>query len=79
MEKKYQVTLYCSTGQYKPVSCIVTIKQEDDSNLLLNPTTKKDIVHKGVVKICQKRYWNNKDLVRYNYTKAKARVFEKED
>lgn len=79
MEKKYQVTLYCSTGQYKPVSCIVTIKQEDDSNLLLNPTTKKDIVHKGVVKICQKRYWSNKDLVRYNYTKAKARVFEKED
>lgn len=79
-EVKYQVTLFCSTGQYKPVSCIITMKQDDETiNLLDNKETKKDIVHKGIVKICQKRYWSNKDLIKYNYIKAKVRKVEKED
>lgn len=78
-EVKYQVTLFCSTGQYKPVSCIVIMKQDNDDNLLINPITKKEIMHKGIVKICQKRYWTNKDLVKYNYRSAKVRVFKKED
>ena len=79
-EIKYQVTLVCSTGQYKPVSCIVTVKQGDEAiNLLDNKETKKDIVYKGIVKICQKRYWSNKDLVKYNYIKVKTRKIEKED
>ena len=77
-EVKYQVTLFCTTNQYKPISTIVTIKQEEAINLLDNKETKKDIIHKGIVKICQKRYWNNKDLVRYNYLKAKARRVEEE-
>lgn len=79
-EAKYQVTLFCTTNQYKPISTIVIIKQEDEAiNLLDNKETKKDIIHKGIVKICQKRYWNNKDLVRYNYLKAKARKVETEE
>ena len=79
-EVKYQVTLFCTTNQYKPISTIITIKQEEEAiNLLENKETKKDIVHKGIVKICQKRYWNNKDLVRYNYLKAKARKVETEE
>ena len=79
-EVKYQVTLFCTTNQYKPISTIITIKQEDETtNLLNNKETKKDIIHKGIVKICQKRYWNNKDLVRYNYLKAKARKVETEE
>ena len=79
-EIKYQVTLFCGTGQYKPVSCIVTMKQGDEAiNLLDNEETKKDIMHKGIVKICQKRYWSNKVLARYNYIKAKVRKVEKED
>lgn len=78
-EVKYQVTLFCTTNQYKPISTIVTIKQEEEAiNLLDNKETKKDIIHKGIVKICQKRYWNNKDLVRYNYLKAKVRRVEEE-
>ena len=77
-EVKYQVTLFCTTNQYKPISTIVTIKQEEAINLLDNKETKKEIIHKGIVKICQKRYWNNKDLVRYNYLKAKARRVEEE-
>ena len=79
-EVKYQVTLFCSTGQYKPISCIVTMKQCNEAiNLLDNEKTKKDIVRKGIVKICQKRYWSSKDLARYNYIKAKVRKVEKED
>jgi hypothetical protein len=56
------------------------MKQDDDTiNLLDNKETKKDIVHKGIVKICQKRYWSNKDLIKYNYIKAKVRKVEKEE
>ena len=56
------------------------MKQGDEAiNLLDNKETKKDIIHKGIVKICQKRYWRNKDLARYNYIKAKVRKVEKED
>lgn len=77
-ERKYQVTLYCTTNQYKPVSCIVTIQQEDNTNLLKNPVTKKEIAHKGIVKICQKRYWTNADLIKYHYRKIKARLIEEE-
>lgn len=77
-EVKYQVTLFCTTGQYKPVSCIITMKQDNEESLLSNPTAKKEIVHKGIVKICQKRYWSNKDLVKYNYRSAKVRVFNEE-
>ena len=78
-EVKYQVTLFCTTNQYKPISTIVTIKQEDETiNLLNNKETKKDIVNKGIVRICQKRYWSNKDLVRYNYLKAKVRRVKEE-
>ena len=75
-----QITFFHNENKYKPISTIVTIKQEDKAiNLLDNKETKKDIIHKGIVKICQKRYWNNKDLVRYNYLKAKARKVETEE
>ena len=76
---QYQVTLICGTGQYKPVSTIITIPQVDENiNLLLDKTEKKNIINKGIVKICQKRYWTNRDLKQYGYTTAKARVYDKE-
>lgn len=79
-EVKYQVTLFCTTNQYKPISTIVTMKQENDTiNLLSDKTTKAEIVKKGIVKICQKRYWSNKDLVKYHYIKAKVRKLETEE
>lgn len=62
--KQYQVTLYCATGQYKPVSCIVTVAEN---------TEKKDIITKGIIKICQKRLWQNTDLKKYHYTQCKIR------
>lgn len=77
MKKKYQVTMYCATGQYKPISTIVTIEQQDDSNLLLDQEQKKNIINKGVVAICHKKYWTTRDVKKYSYTKVRAREYEK--
>ena len=68
---QYQVTLITTTGKYKPVSCIVTTDLTLEDN-------KKEIINLGVVKICQKRYWTNRDLKTYGYTKAKVRLYDKE-
>ena len=68
---QYQVTLTDMLGKYKPVSCIITTDLTLEDN-------KKEIINKGVVKICQKRYWTQKDLKRYGYLKAKVRVYDKE-
>lgn len=76
---KYQVTMYCVTGQYRPVSTIVTIEQENDDNLLLNPKKKKEIIDKGIVRICQKRHWTSREVIQYGYIKVKARVYEKQE
>ena len=77
MIKRYQVTMYCSTNQYKPISTIVSIEQQTDNNLLLT-NKKQEIINKGIVKICQKRYWTQRDIKKYNYTKVKSRVYEEE-
>ena len=76
---KYQVTMYCVTGQYRPVSTIVTIEQENDDNLLLNPKKKKEIIDKGIVRICQKRHWTSREVIQYGYIKVKARIYEKQE
>ena len=76
---KYQVTMYCVTGQYRPVSTIVTIEQENDDNLLLNPKKKKVIIDKGIVRICQKRHWTSREVIQYGYIKVKARIYEKQE
>lgn len=68
---QYQVTLTDLNGKYKPVSCIITTELSLD-------THKKDIINLGVVKICQKRYWTQKDLKKYGYLKAKVRVYDKD-
>lgn len=79
MKKQYQVTLICATGQYRPVSTIVTIEQENDENLLLDPNKKQEIIQKGVIRICQQRYWTDRDRKKYAYTKVKARVYKKQE
>ena len=80
MLKSYQVTMYCITNQYKPISTIVKIEQErEEDNLLLDKEKKREIVNKGIVKICQTRHWTSREAIQYGYLKAKARVYEKSD
>ncbi|MBQ8793102.1 MAG: hypothetical protein IJZ62_05990 [Clostridia bacterium] len=78
MKKKYQVTMYCATGQYKPISTIVTMEQVHDDNLLENPQKKTEIIHKGIIAICHKKYWSSRDVKKYGYTKVRAREYKKE-
>ena len=79
MLKSYQVTMYCTTNQYKPISTIVKIEQErEEDNLLLNKEKKQEIINKGIVKICQKKCWTMREVKQYNYTKVKAREYKQE-
>ena len=71
MIKKYQVTLYCTTGAYKPVACIVNNQQDSDADLSMDKQERKKMQKIGVKKICEKRYWQLSDLTRYGYTRYK--------
>ena len=77
MMKEYQITLICTTGQYKPVSCIV---KKDSKEVLEKGRTAfvKELQQQGIKKICQKRLWTNADLKKYGYTKVKVRQYDKE-
>lgn len=66
---RYQVTLMCESGKYKPVSTIVEFD---------NPINKAEIQNKGIVAICIKKGWSKKDLKTYGYTKVKCRVYDPE-
>ena len=74
MIKKYQVTLFCSTGAYKPVACIVNNEQENDIDLSNDRDERKKMQKAGVKKICEKRYWQLSDLSKYGYTRYKIRA-----
>lgn len=76
---KYQVTMYCATGQYRPVSTIVTIEQKNDDNLLLDPEQKAHIIANGIRRICQQRLWTKHEVMKYGYTRVRARVYEKQE
>lgn len=77
MLKEYQVTLICETGQYRPVSAIV--KMDTDNLIKLGVKDyNAGIRKKGIIKICQKRYWTKADLKKYHYTKVKMREYDKE-
>lgn len=77
-KQEYQVTLMANNSKYKPVSCIVSIEQELGYDMTKSKARKKEIIDKGIIKIAQKRYWTNKDLVKYGYTKVRVRLYDKE-
>lgn len=68
-----QVTLFDPKGHYKPVSVLVTIDNVDELK-----TNRQNIAKEGIVKICQKRYWTQKDLKRFGYKECKVRLYQKE-
>lgn len=77
MKKQYQVTLICKTGAYKPVSCIIEVEQKQDIDFTKDTIMKKEIIKRGVNKICASRYWTAKDLQKYGYISAKIRVYDR--
>lgn len=74
MIKQYQITLLCKDKKYKPVSCIVN----NEAIELNNKEQKKEVIQKGVLKICVKRNWTKKELEKYNYSIIKIREYNKE-
>ena len=76
MTKKYQVTLFCSSGEYRPVACIINNEQSDNTDWTLDKTKRKELQRKGIIKIAQKRYWTAEDLKKYHYTKCKMRAVD---
>lgn len=77
IKQQYQVTLICKTGAYKPVSCIVEVEQMKGIDLTKNETMRKGIIERGVKKICASRYWTIKDLQKYGFISAKARLYDR--
>jgi len=73
MEKTYQVTLFDKEGRYRPISCL--IKQEEIR--LDNKIKRKELVNKGVAKICASKMWTAKDIQKFGYVLAKAREYDK--
>lgn len=76
MIKKYQVTLFCTTGAYRPISCIINNEQIDNNDLSMDKQERKKMQKLGVKKICEKRYWQLSDLTKYGYTKYKIRAID---
>lgn len=72
MLETYQVTLFCADGRYKPVSALV---QLDVEQLIDTTHLKTQLKREGIQKICAKRYWTQKDLFNYGYTKIKFRKY----
>lgn len=72
MKQEYQITLFSTTGSYKPVSTI--IKCETITTVI----EKKKAINEGIKKIAQKRLWTNADLKKFGYTSVKIREYDKE-
>lgn len=72
---EYQVTLFSTTGRYKPVSTIIRRKEECN---IADPAIQKQLLNDGTVKICANRGWNGRDLKLYGYVKGKIRIYDKE-
>ena len=72
---EYQVTLYCTTKKYRPVSCI--IKRENKADLD-NASVKRELVTAGMKKICIQRGWSGEDLRAFGYITGKVREYDRE-
>lgn len=70
---KLQFTLFCATGQYKPVSTILEVPSIEEYKARAN-----EFKEKAIRKIAQQRRWDGNDLANYHYTSLKVRVYDKE-
>lgn len=79
MVQDYQVTLVDNKKKYRPISTIVKVEQAEGVDLTLDAQKKKEIINKGIVKICQKRGWGKLELQVYNYLTALVRKYDGEE
>lgn len=68
-----QVTLYDRQGKYRPVSALCKVE-----SIEWFKEHREEVKVAGVVKICQKRGWTQRELEKYNYKTCKMRVYDPE-
>lgn len=68
-----QVTLIDNTNKVKPVSTLVNV-----DSVSYFKEHKQEIINKGIIRICQQRYWTKRDLQKNNYLTVKTRLYDKE-
>lgn len=68
-----QMTLFSTTGKYKPISTIMDVNSVRDFN-----QNRSSYKRKALERICARRYWGTDDLNRYGYTDWKYRIYDKE-
>ena len=78
MKQKYQVTLFCADKKFRPISCLIEVEQMQDVDLTKDKRSKKEIELTGVRKICIQKCWSKSDLLKYNFTRVKVRLYDKE-
>ena len=65
---EYQITLFCASKKYRPVSCIV---KRNDKVDIHNATVKRQLLNEGMKKICVQRGWTARDLATFGYATGK--------
>ena len=70
---KIQITLYSTTGKYKPVSTIIEVENIEEFKQNKNKYYKKAILN-----ICHNRYTTWDDLKKDGYTIVKYREYDRE-
>lgn len=66
---KIQITYFCTTGQYKPVSTVIEVPST------YNFYKRKNYWYeRAKLNIRAKRYWSNEDMEKFGYTEVKARI-----
>jgi len=72
---EYQVTIFCATGKYRPVSTIIRTKEIVN---LSDNAVERDLVHRGLQKICAEHGWTSADLKKTDFRTGKVRLYDKE-
>lgn len=70
---KIQVTYYCTSGKYKPISTIIEVPNSHQF------VTKKSYwLNRAKQRIMAKRYWTEKEMTDFDYTEVKYRIYKEE-
>lgn len=68
---RYQFTIFCADGKYKPISTILECKSDGD--YLAN---QREYKKRAVAKICAQRNITPQWLRKYNYTQMAVRFYD---
>jgi hypothetical protein len=72
---KFQVTLFSTTGKYRPMACVLDAPSPEDFEKNFNTVYKK----KAIQKIAGQRYRDGKSLLQSGYTQIKWRIYDEQE